>query len=222
MASMHASTSPTKENQSPIDSDTKRNSASARGSPMSWQRRPTSRGGTRPLSMVAAQNATQRSLAGTQEPQPASATEPAFSKDQIAQALGSKDPSWFRQTADRGQGSAAYRRNQVEDDDRLDMASVKAQLPGMTADVPPAKEPTSPPAAVSKLMSPLPLNPPRFDGAAEEKTSADGGSPSPTGRFSPARTPSPTKGMGGFVQSAMMKRSDSVKRWSVTSPPGLT
>ncbi|KAL2213355.1 hypothetical protein CC79DRAFT_1327219 [Sarocladium strictum] len=221
MASAHASTSPTKENQSPIDSDAKRISASARGSPLSWQRRPTSRGGTRPLSMVAAQNATQRSLAGTQEQQPASATEPSFSKDQIAQALGSKDPAWFRQTADRGQGSAAYRRNQVEDEDRLDMSSVKAQLPGMAADTPTAREPKSPPAA-SKLMSPLPLNPPKFDGPGEEKDPEEGRSPSPSGRISPVRTPSPTKGMGGFVQSAMMKRSDSVKRWSVTSPPGLT
>ncbi|KAI0131648.1 hypothetical protein F4776DRAFT_655165 [Hypoxylon sp. NC0597] len=32
------------------------------------------------------------------------------------------------------------------------------------------------------------------------------------------RSNSPTKGMGGFVQSAMMKRSDSIKRWSVQSP----
>lgn len=171
--------------------------------------------------MVAAQNATQRSLAGTQEQQPASATEPSFSKDQIAQALGSKDPAWFRQTADRGQGSAAYRRSQVEDDDRLDMASVKAQLPGMSAEPKRASEPTSPPAAAT-LASPLPLNPPRFDGPSEDKDQKDIESPSPPGRMSPTRTPSPTKGMGGFVQSAMMKRSDSVKRWSVTSPPGLT
>ncbi|KAI9735390.1 MAG: hypothetical protein M1818_006585 [Claussenomyces sp. TS43310] len=46
------------------------------------------------------------------------------------------------------------------------------------------------------------------------------------GRISPEkldRSSSPTKGMGGFVQSAMMKRSDSVtKRWSVQSPPGLS
>lgn len=39
------------------------------------------------------------------------------------------------------------------------------------------------------------------------------------GRISPERPVSPTKGMGGFVQSAMMKRNDSVnKRWSVQSP----
>ncbi|EPQ63704.1 Bgt-5329 [Blumeria graminis f. sp. tritici] len=45
----------------------------------------------------------------------------------------------------------------------------------------------------------------------------------PQGRISPERldrSMSPTKGMGGFVQSAMMKRSDSVnKRWSVQSSP---
>ena len=36
------------------------------------------------------------------------------------------------------------------------------------------------------------------------------------------RPPSPTKGLGGFVQSAMMKRSDSVnKRWSTQAAPGL-
>lgn len=45
------------------------------------------------------------------------------------------------------------------------------------------------------------------------------------GRLSPERLErpsSPTKGLGGFVQSAMMKRSDSVnKRWSATAGPGL-
>ena len=36
------------------------------------------------------------------------------------------------------------------------------------------------------------------------------------------RPPSPTKGLGGFVQSAMMRRSDSVsKRWSVQANSGL-
>ncbi|PHH79876.1 hypothetical protein CDD82_2130 [Ophiocordyceps australis] len=50
----------------------------------------------------------------------------------------------------------------------------------------------------------------QFDGAGDEKPDAP-----------PAQPPSPTKGKGGFVQSAMMKRSDSVKRWSVTSPPPL-
>lgn len=226
---MDLSSSPTKENESPVDADpdtksTANNTPPARGSPLSWQRRPNSRGGARPLSMLAAQNATQRSMNGSQEQQPPSATEQTFSKEQISQALGSKDPSWFRQTADRGATSAAYRKNQVEDDDRLDMASVKAQLPGMSAETPqkpPSRGEPSTPTQPS-LASPLPLNPPEPDDTVEEKPAGDRSSVvlSP-GRTSPVRSNSPTKGMGGFVQSAMMKRSDSVKRWSVTSPPSL-
>ena len=46
------------------------------------------------------------------------------------------------------------------------------------------------------------------------------------GRLSPERSDrpaSPTKGLGGFVQSAMLKRSDSVnKRWSAQAGPGLS
>ena len=46
------------------------------------------------------------------------------------------------------------------------------------------------------------------------------------GRMSPERMErpaSPTKGLGGFVQSAMLKRSDSVnKRWSAQGGPGLS
>ena len=205
----------------------------ARSSTLSWQRRPTSRGGgggsSRPLSMVAAQNATQRSLVGSQEPQPQSATETSFSRDQIAQNLSSKDPSWFRQTADRGQSSAAYRRNQVEDEDRSDVASGRAQLPGMSV---PSRD-RSPSVASStaasnatvstqgRLASPLPLNPPRFDAPGGDDATDELPLKSPIGRTSPTRSVSPTKGMGGFVQSAMMKRSDSVKRWSVQSPTGL-
>jgi Domain of unknown function (DUF4045) len=43
------------------------------------------------------------------------------------------------------------------------------------------------------------------------------------GQLSRDRPNSPTKGLGGFVQSAMMKRSDSVnKRWSAQAVPGLS
>ncbi|KAI1002168.1 hypothetical protein K3495_g6036 [Podosphaera aphanis] len=71
------------------------------------------------------------------------------------------------------------------------------------------------PNAFSKLDSPIPAR-----GEIHSLTV------SPIrGRISPERldrSTSPTKGMGGFVQSAMMKRSDSVnKRWSVQSSPGL-
>ncbi|KAM5351227.1 hypothetical protein ACJ41O_003950 [Fusarium nematophilum] len=229
------SSSPTKENEAPLDADAKSAATTtppARSSTLSWQRRPSSRSGsTRPLSMLATQNATQRSLVGSQEsspaPTPASATEQTFSKDQIAQALGSKDPAWFRQTADRGASSAAYRRNQVEDTDRLDMASVKAQLPGMSGEPPkpspPAEEAVATPTKM-RLASPPTLNPPGFEGLGDDKPLGDRFLTA-SGRTSPirsnSRSNSPTKGVGGFVQSAMMKRSDSVKRWSVTSPPGL-
>jgi hypothetical protein len=84
------------------------------------------------------------------------------------------------------------------------------------------------PAASGRIGSPLPLSsaqrldPPSHEGKSEARTLAM--SPS-QGRISPERLDrplSPTKGMGGFVQSAMMKRSDSVnKRWSVQSPAGL-
>ncbi|KPM36052.1 hypothetical protein AK830_g10518 [Neonectria ditissima] len=230
-AMSYPGSSPTKENDSPLDADTKpAPRPPSRGSALSWQQRPKSRTGGRPLSMLATQNATQRSLVGSQEPASASATEQTLSKDQIAQSLGSKDPSWFRQTADRGASSAAYRRNQVEDDDRLDMSSSTSQLPGMAADKPkPSSQPEPEPIVPStptktRLVSPPMLNPPRFDGLGEDKFSGER-SITPTGRTSPirsnSRSNSPTKGMGGFVQSAMMKRSDSVKRWSVASPPGL-
>ncbi|KAJ6446684.1 gelsolin repeat protein [Purpureocillium lavendulum] len=224
------SSSPTKENEAPVDaaSDAKAIRASpsttppARSGTLSWQRRPASRGGpgSRPLSMVAAQNATQRSLAAEPAQEPASATEQTLSKEQIAQALGSKDPAWFRQTADRGLNSAAYRRNQVEDEDRLDMASVKAQLPGMSTETPKDRPPSRSDLG-TRLGSPVALNPPRQDEPSEDDAVAEQTVLSPSGRTSPLRSASPTKGMGGFVQSAMMKRSDSVKRWSVTSPPGL-
>ncbi|KAM0338862.1 hypothetical protein ACHAPU_011179 [Fusarium lateritium] len=228
-AAMDFSSSPTKENEAPLDVDTKSATTTpTRYSALSWQRRPNSRGGpARPLSMLATQNATQRSFIGSQDsPAPASATEQTFSKDQIAQSLGSKDPSWFRQTADRGANSAAYRKNQVEDTDRLDMASVKAQLPGMSAEEPKPSPPAAEPATPTKmrLATPPTLNPPGFD-AGDDKSLEDRLSTASPGRISPtrsnSRSNSPTKGMGGFVQSAMMKRSDSVKRWSVTGPPGL-
>tara|TARA_R110002003_G_scaffold244_4_gene17425 strand:- start:8482 stop:12432 length:3951 start_codon:yes stop_codon:yes gene_type:complete len=74
----------------------------------------------------------------------------------------------------------------------------------------------------------------KFAPPPEHGSSLDGGdgdraarslAMSPTqGRISPERerSASPTKGMGGFVQSAMLKRSDSVsKRWSTQTPPGL-
>lgn len=215
------STSQTKENEAPEDLDGKRGddaTAAQRASQLSWQRRST-RSNSRPLSVVAARNAAATHESGAEEPP--SPTQP-LSKDQIAKSLGSKDASWFRQTADRGADSAAYRRNQVEDDDRLDMSSLSAQLPGMASENSGERPGSRGESALGKIASPFSLNPPSFDNPGAERPQAEPIAPTATGRTSPVRTSSPTKGMGGFVQSAMMKRSDSVKRWSVASPPALT
>ncbi|KAK3302564.1 uncharacterized protein B0T15DRAFT_543260 [Chaetomium strumarium] len=238
--------SPTKENDSPFESDIKRTSLTmgspsigmpAARSPLSWQRRPTSQASdrpkSRPLSMVAAENAARNSPVLAES---APATEQTMSRDQIAQSLAGKDPSWFRQTADPGRGSAAFRKNQVEDQDTADMSSVRTQLPGMSREptIEPPKEspgvrPVTPTTLPNNRGSPLPLtgsqrlDPPVGDGSedADAPALSRQSITSPPGRTSPTRPVSPTKGMGGFVQSAMMKRSDSVKRWSVNSPAGL-
>ncbi|CAI4217950.1 unnamed protein product [Parascedosporium putredinis] len=139
------SMSPTKETESFSDAESKRTSITSsattlpspgmRAAPMSWQRRPNSqsfdKAKSRPLSMVAAENAARTST--TASPEPSSASEQTYTRDQISQALSSKDPTWFRQTSERGLNSPAFRRSQVEDEERLDMSSMRSQLPGMTA-----------------------------------------------------------------------------------------
>ncbi|CAJ2506139.1 Uu.00g002690.m01.CDS01 [Anthostomella pinea] len=237
--------SASKENESPFDAEHKpasplsptRSGSTARG--LSWQKRPNSqaseRSRSRPLSVFAAQNAARSS---NNPPEPTSATE-SVSRDQIASALSSKDPSWFRQTADRGANSAAYRRSQVEDKHTVDMSAMQSQLPGMSRATSgeSAREETvtSPdsPYLRGKLASPLPLSssqrldPPGAEAQPETEMDEEtqGFMPPPLRRSSPSKAErpiSPTKGLGGFVQSAMMKRSDSVnKRWSVQSPAGL-
>ncbi|KAI1738293.1 hypothetical protein F4680DRAFT_425649 [Xylaria scruposa] len=239
------STSPAKENESPLEAEIKPNyppsptriGSTARG--LSWQRRPNSQASeqsrSRPLSMFAAENAS-RSSNPTPEQDTAAET---LSRDQIASALSSKDPSWFRQTADRGATSAAYRRTQVEDTQIVDLPSAQTQLPGMsrsTSGESFRNNSTSlleSPALRSSVTSPTnlynaqrldpPLNNSQSDIEIDRET--QGPLSPPLGRTSPTKTErpvSPTKGMGGFVQSAMMKRSESVsKRWNVQSPPGL-
>lgn len=270
------SASPSKENTMPLDranreSDMKRNSSvraspssamPSRSSTLSWQRRPTSQSSdrprSRPLSIIASENAA-RSPRTTPEPSPALEEASQMSREQIAESLAAKDPAWFKQTADRGLNSRAFRKNQVEDIDVVDVSSSnRVQLPGMSremkSDSVPDKidQPSSPPMddsssknrlassspgdtlASKGIGSPVPQTAAqRLDPSGTPKKDADvvalgrsfAMSPS-QGRISPERLDrpvSPTKGMGGFVQSAMMKRSDSVnKRWSVQSPPGLS
>ncbi|KAJ4304008.1 hypothetical protein N0V88_001612 [Collariella sp. IMI 366227] len=181
--------------------------------------------------MVAAENAARNSPTVSDS---TPAVEQTLSREQIAQSLAGKDPSWFRQTADANRGAGAFRKNQVEDQDTVEMPVARTQLPGMSRGLTAesskeaAARPVTPTTTrPSQLGSPLSLStaqrldPPAAENAGDDTASARQSVTSPTGRTSPTRPVSPTKGMGGFVQSAMMKRSDSVKRWSVNSPSGL-
>ncbi len=230
--------------------------ALGRSGTLSWKQRPQSGSLRRPLSM--ASRSPERATATSPLPSPEpSSPEPTSSRSSIAASLATKDPAWFRQTADRGVGSAAYRKSQEESTSDAESISLKRQLPGMSREStvePEVSKPSSESipsrgrlsanASISdsnaetleKARSPLPvLESQKFAPPSDSNPSLDDGSTtasarslamSPTqGRISPERerSASPTKGMGGFVQSAMLKRSDSVsKRWSTQTPPGLT
>ncbi|KAF2011153.1 hypothetical protein BU24DRAFT_355539 [Aaosphaeria arxii CBS 175.79] len=250
--------------------------ALGRSGTLSWQqRRPQSVGVRRPLSsgrpLSGASTPAEKMPAASPRdtPEPGSPAESTTSRTQIAQALGAKDPSWFKQTADRGIGSAAYRRSQEDTASDAGSVSGKRQLPGMSRESTVEPESISPPPESGRSSSPsrggsvrgsvawsnrfsantsisggdtepsersktpLPvLDSQKFAPPSEQGSSVGGGDQgsirglamSPTqGRISPERPASPTKGMGGFVQSAMLKRSDSVnKRWSTQTPQGLT
>ncbi|KAL8728037.1 MAG: hypothetical protein Q9181_005483 [Wetmoreana brouardii] len=246
------------------------NMTPSRAGTLSWQQRPGSRGSTgpraRPLSQVAAENSASRSPRASVEPSGTSERE--MSRDQIAESLGSKDPAWFRQTHERGMGSAAYRRNQDESmSDTMSMTG-SMRLPGMPRESTmeperqgsPASESirsTTPsrsdsmkggsirqfkqsnPASLASsngIRPPLPImnsqiiEPPVSDTSSTQDKDSFAGKAAPMspaqGRISPERLErpaSPTKGLGGFVQSAMLKRSDSVnKRWSAQPGAGLS
>ena len=244
--------------------------APSRAGTLSWQQRPTSRGSggprSRPLSMVATENSAWKSP--REVPDPSSTGDIELSRNQIVQSLGSKDPAWFRQTADRGLGSAAYRKGREEDVSDTASMTRSVLLPGLSREATEEsrKELSSPPenprsaspsressvrgssgwshrysssaslSSASGIRSPLPtMNSQRFEPPTSDTTSQAGDfacdaraspmSPSQE-RISPERVDrpiSPTKGLGGFVQSAMLKRSDSVnKRWSAQAGPGLS
>ncbi|KAJ4360342.1 uncharacterized protein N0V89_000904 [Didymosphaeria variabile] len=235
--------------------------ALGRSGTLSWQqRRPQSSSIRRPIS-VALSSPDKATATSPRTSEPPSPERPA-SRTQIAQSLGAKDPSWFKQTADRGIGSAAYRKNQEDNVSEIGSTSGK-QLPGMSRDSTAEPGATSPPLesprssgsirsstllanrisataslsgldeeSTTKTKSPLPVLEahkfaPPSEGASvdgSDRASMRGLAMSPTqGRISPERPVSPTKGMGGFVQSAIMKRSDSVsKRWSAQAPPTLS
>ena len=233
----------------------------SRSSTLAWQQRPTAKSRHNFLTGSSALESSTSTpdLGSTQEGEP--------SLSQIAQSLGSKDPKWFRQTADRGLGSAAYK--QSEDHNAIDRfsSSESKRLPGMSREstIEPEKESSSHTVIIrpespsrgrslhentarsqrfsastttpsSPFSSPIPtLNSQRFEPPVPERApSQESESAYPRGiAMSPSqgrllrdridRPPSPTKGLGGFVQSAMLKRSESVnKRWSAQAGTGLS
>ncbi|KAF1364574.1 hypothetical protein EJ07DRAFT_98931 [Lizonia empirigonia] len=262
------------------DSEPKKPATSAaalgRSGTLSWKQRPQSGSIRRPMSGASTFDRPASRDAST----PSSPERPA-SRAQIAASLGAKDPAYFRQTADRGIGSAAYRRNEEDSASDAGSMSGRRQLPGMSRDSTVSRESTtstkepalaSPPtesttssrptsrgasmrgstamsnrfsAATSvsggdadpaATRSPLPtLDSHKFAPPSEPGATAEGGDDAGAARgphMSPAqgrilpereRPVSPTKGMGGFVLSASLKRSDSVsKRWSTQTPPTLS
>lgn len=233
---------------------------SSRTGTLSWQRRPTSRESETPH-----RRPTSKALFEAPALAPSNFEDDQLheepTRNQIVQSLNSRDPAWFRQTAERGIGSAAYRKS--NDSEETFTASGAMRLPGMSIDLPPETDASSPAAASERSTSPSRNDSVRTTGnwnnrSSRVSTSSLGRNPhasplpassgpvldpsqnhegsaadirsstlvfmSPAhGRMSPERPPSPTKGLGGFVQSAMLKRSDSVnKRWKVDAPPGLT
>lgn len=218
---------------------------------LSWQQRPSSKGSdtprSRPHSAYAAETASAITEKGENGP----------TRNQIASSLSSKDPSWFRQTEDRGTSSDAYRK--VAEESMAKVGPSFRQLPGMSheSSFKPEIEPNASPndrfrpsSQISSVVDsgsrgdrfsgtssqstyssnqPSIVQGPHKVGPVTEERNHEQHIEKKVATFSSHDQPprdrptSPTKGLGGFVQSAMMKRSDSVnKRWSAQAPVGLS
>lgn len=226
---------------------------SSRSRAMSWRQRPQSRDVDSFASTLKFPGDLPRRKTEEEESKKEESVS-TMSRTQIAQALGSKDPSWFKQTSDRGIGSPACRKQPDASlsDSHLPGGTVK--LPGMSKetsfdtekksayDTERSRSPSrassvhgagnlgnryssiSSVSTTGGLGSLIPLNAPRLESRASTNgdiQQADRVTMSPSqSRLASDRPVSPTKGLGGFVQSAMMKRSDSVsKRWSTQAGP---
>ena len=110
--SVRSSTSPSASSAAPASDRNSQPSPSAtslaRSGTLSWQRRPASRGGggSRPTSLAGGE--------GVGHARNISVDQPEQSREQIAASLATRDPAWFRQTSDRGTGSAALRKTEDE------------------------------------------------------------------------------------------------------------
>ena len=166
-----------------------------------------------------------------------SAESPEKSQAQIAANLQSKEPAWFRQTQERAATSGALKK--AAEEERVESVA-KTALPGMSlsagnSGIIPAATPGPQKAAPRTAFESLSTTRVARSGSLK----SDRFTPSPSlasnalGRFeledsratplmSPSQerlspdardhTPSPTKGVGGFVQSARLKREGSMHK----------
>ncbi|KAK6332030.1 hypothetical protein TWF718_002568 [Orbilia javanica] len=228
------------------------------GKPLSWQRRPQSIAfGERERPTFTPSTFSRTSSVAGDDNESDAGSE--ISREQIAKNLGSKDPSYFRQTADRGFKSAALRRDA---EDSYSGGGARMALPGMSDRI---NEPPRPLSSLSNasgtssFSAPLtefkslskaksfldslpderplsagesmPWKTPSYSSKAHQQIEASFSGLGPheednslmpsayitsnSGRNSPekmGRPASPTKGLGGFVQSAMLKRDASVRK----------
>ncbi|KAK6524876.1 hypothetical protein TWF281_011777 [Arthrobotrys megalospora] len=234
------------------------------GKPLSWQRRPQSVAfGERERPTFTPSTFSRTSSVAGDDNESDAGSE--ISRDQIAKNLGSKDPSYFRQTADRGFKSAALRRDA---EDSYAGSGARMALPGMsdrTTEPPRPLSSLSNASGTTSFSAPLtefksiskaksfldslpderplsagesmPWKTPSYASRAHQQIEASFSgleshdedsslmpsaySMSTSGRNSPekmGRPASPTKGLGGFVQSAMLKRDASIRKGPSGNP----
>jgi len=201
---------------------------------MSWQKRPNTAARGRPLSVLAAENAASRNTTLESPTHHRSESREEPDRQDIARTLSLKDPAWFRQTSDRD-SSLPVSTFSMEEESRNLTDGQPRQLLGLVSEettekqsstIPgfskaqPRSETTSP---IKNVNTTVDMNSSQRKGSenilsSNSNTAEISNTPSSSllGRTTMSERPvSPTKGAGGFVQSAMMKRTDSVsKRWS--------
>ena len=187
----------------------------------------------------------EEAMSRNQPSQSLGANDPAWFKQTQERGLGSQayrrnrdDTSDTASMTESMRLSGISRGNTTDPESRISPSpeSVSSNSPPVGGSIPGMSTFGSNLASVSSggTHSPFPFTSTlRFEPPSTDATSTSGEdimsnglslamSPS-QGRISSERPSSPTKGLGGFVQSAMMKRSDSVnKRWSAQAPPGLS
>ncbi|KAJ5901704.1 hypothetical protein N7495_002232 [Penicillium taxi] len=214
----------------------------SRAGTLSWQQRPQSRDfGSRSSASTSPTRSSHLRNASV------ASDDRQVSSARFSQSFSMKDIPTLRQTPDLGPNSPAQQKNE-EFNSQVDLGFSR-QMTGMNREssAEPEKAEEERPRTASTIGDSNFSNN-RFSSVSSVSLATGLGSPaaftdapkldpsqadseedplpaSPTQRrmSERSRSTSPTKGLGGFVQSAMMRRSDSVsKRWSAQIPQGLS